>query len=115
MAETQSISIEQCGAFVETFTLEPTADGPLRGLTFAVKDIIDVAGRKTGCGNPSWRETHLPPRSHAVCVEQLLAAGGKCVGKTLTDEVAFSLVGENHFDGTPLNPKAPNRSAGGFL
>ncbi len=113
MAETQSISIEQSGAFVETFTLEPTADGPLRGLTFAVKDIIDVAGRKTGCGNPSWRETHPPPRSHAVCVEQLLAAGGKCVGKTLTDEVAFSLVGENHFYGTPLNPKAPNRVPGG--
>jgi amidase len=93
--------------------IEPTADGPLRGLKFAVKDIIDVAGRKTGCGNPSWRETHPPPRSHAVCVEQLLAAGGKCVGKTLTDEVAFSLVGENHFYGTPLNPKAPNRVPGG--
>jgi amidase len=78
-----------------------------------VKDIIDVAGRTTGCGNPSWQETHPPPRSHAVCVEQLLAAGGKCVGKTLTDEVAFSLVGENHFYGTPLNPKAPNRVPGG--
>jgi amidase len=113
MPTANSITAEQSGAFVETFTLEPTADGPLRGLTFAVKDIIDVGGRNTGCGNPSWRETHPPARSHAVCVEQLLAAGAKCVGKTLTDEVAFSLVGENHFYGTPLNPKAPNRVPGG--
>jgi amidase len=113
MMPASPITVEQCGAFVEIFTLEPTADGPLRGLTFAVKDIIDIAGRKTGCGNPSWRETHPPARSHAVCVEQLLAAGAKCVGKTLTDEVAFSLVGENHFYGTPLNPKAPNRVPGG--
>ena len=113
MAPASPITAEQSGAFIETFTLEPTADGPLRGLTFAVKDLIDIAGRKTGCGNPSWRETHPPARSHAVCVEQLLAAGAKCVGKTLTDEVAFSLVGENHFYGTPLNPKAPDRVPGG--
>jgi amidase len=113
MSHTSPITIEQSGAFVETFTLEPTGDGPLRGLTFAVKDIIDLAGRKTGCGNPSWRETHPPARSHAVCVELLLAAGAKCIGKTLTDEVAYSLVGENHFYGTPLNPQAPNRVPGG--
>ncbi len=113
MTPASPITVEQSGAFVEIFTLEPTADGPLRGLTFAVKDIIDIAGRNTGCGNPSWRETHPPARSHAVCIEQLLAAGAKCVGKTLSDEVAFSLVGENHFYGTPLNPKAPNRVPGG--
>jgi amidase len=35
------------------------------------------------------------------------------VGKTITDEFAFSLVGENHFYGTPLNPKAPDRIPGG--
>ena len=34
-------------------------------------------------------------------------------GKTVTDELAFSLIGENHFYGTPLNPKAPDRVPGG--
>jgi amidase len=48
-----------------------------------------------------------------VCVEQLLAAGATCEGKTVTDELAFSLLGENHFYGTPLNPAAPDRVPGG--
>jgi amidase len=78
-----------------------------------VKDIIDVAGRRTGCGNPRWLETHPPAAVHAVCVEQLLAAGARCVGKTVTDELAFSLLGENPHDGTPLNPSAPERVPGG--
>jgi amidase len=43
----------------------------------------------------------------------LLDAGARCVGKTVSDELAFSLLGENHFYGTPLNPKAPNRVPGG--
>ncbi len=113
MESTRSIAAEQSGAFVETFELPPTADGPLAGLTFAVKDLIDVAGRPTGCGNPTWRDTHPPASVHAVCVEQLLASGARCVGKTVTDEMAFSLIGENHFYGTPLNPAAPDRVPGG--
>jgi amidase len=35
-------------------------DGPLRGLTFAVKDVFDIAGQRTGNGNPVWLETHAP-------------------------------------------------------
>ena len=50
---------------------------------------------------------------HAVCVEQLLRAGARCVGKTISDELAFSLLGENHFYGTPLNAQAPDRVPGG--
>ncbi len=108
-----TISIEQSGAFIETFTLPPTKDGPLRGLRFAVKDLIDVAGYKTGCGNPTWLAAHPPAAVSAVCVEQLLAAGAECVGKTITDEFAFSLLGENFHYGTPLNPAAPHRVPGG--
>jgi amidase len=107
------ISVDQSGAFVESFSLPPTGDGPLAGLTFAVKDLFDVAGHATGCGNPSWHRTHPPAVVHAVCVEQLLAAGARCFGKTVTDELAFSLIGENHFYGTPLNPAAPDRVPGG--
>jgi amidase len=106
-------SLEESGAFVEHLRLDPTGSGPLDGLTFAVKDLIDLKGYVTGCGNPHWRDTHPPAAAHAVGVEQVLAAGASCLGKTLSDELAFSLDGENFFYGTPLNPKAPDRVPGG--
>jgi amidase len=40
-------------------------DGPLRGLIFAVKDVFDIAGHRTGNGNPVWLETHAPA-AHGV-------------------------------------------------
>jgi amidase len=107
------ITVAQSNAFVTTFDLSPTGSGPLDQLRFVVKDTIDVAGFKTGCGNPTWRESHPAAVVHAVCVEQLLRAGARCVGKTICDELAFSLLGENHFYGTPLNPRAPDRVPGG--
>jgi amidase len=100
-------------AFVERIEVDPTGSGSLDGLSFAVKDLIDIGGHKTGCGNPTWRNTHPPATVNAVCVEQLLDAGARCVGKTVSDELAFSLLGENHFYGTPLNPGAPDRVPGG--
>jgi amidase len=106
-------TVEQSGAFVSTFELEPLSSGSLDGLRFAVKDLIDVAGRTTGCGNPTWRDTHPPAVINAPVVDQLLRAGARCTGKTVTDELAFSLAGENHFYGTPLNPRAPDRVPGG--
>jgi amidase len=108
-----TITVDQCNAFVAMFDLSPTASGALDGLRFAVKDTIDVAGFKTGCGNPTWRDSHPAAVVHALCVEQLLHAGGRCVGKTICDELAFSLLGENHFYGTPLNAHAPDRVPGG--
>src|SRR3954466_8915882 len=109
----QTLSIDQSGAFIDTFSIGPSKDGPLSGLTFAVKDLIDVAGYRTGCGNPKWLATHPPASVSAVCVEQLCAAGTTCTGKTITDEFAFSLLGENFHYGTPLNPAAPERVPGG--
>jgi amidase len=108
-----TITVAQSNAFVTTFDLPPIDSGPLNGLRFAVKDTIDVAGFKTGCGNPTWRDSHPAAVVHAVCVEQLLHAGARCVGKTISDELAFSLLGENHFYGTPLNAHAPDRVPGG--
>jgi amidase len=108
-----NITVDQCNAFMATFDLSPNAGGALYDLRFAVKDTIDVAGFKTGCGNPTWRESHPTAVVHALCVEQLLHAGARCVGKTICDELAFSLLGENHFYGTPLNAHAPDRVPGG--
>ena len=93
--------------------LSGAADGPLRGLTMAVKDVFDIAGHRTGNGNPVWLKTHAPAARTASAVERLLAAGASMVGKTHTDEMAYSLNGENVHYGTPTNPKAPGRIPGG--
>ncbi|GAC1446103.1 MAG: amidase [Chloroflexota bacterium] len=106
-------SIMESGAFVETLNIEPIASGPLDSCTFAVKDIIDVADHITGCGNPTWHDTHEPAATNAVCVDQMLHGGARCLGKTITDQLAFSLDGENHYYGTPRNPRAPDRVPGG--
>jgi amidase len=108
-----SVGAAEGNAFVESIEVDPTGSGALNELSFAVKDLIDLGGHKTGCGNPTWRETHPPASVNAVGVEQLLDAGARCVGKTVSDELAFSLLGENHFYGTPLNPRAPDRVPGG--
>jgi amidase len=93
--------------------LSGAPDGPLRGLTMAVKDVFDVAGHRTGNGHPLWLETHAPAARTASAVERLLAAGARMVGKTHTDEMAYSLNGENAHYGTPTNPSAPGRVPGG--
>jgi amidase len=89
------------------------ADGPLEGLTFAVKDLIDVAGIATGGGTPDWPTGRPVPAEHAWVVTRLLAAGASVIGKTITDEVSLGILGENAHDGTPLNPAAPDRVPGG--
>ncbi len=88
-------------------------DGPLAGLTFAAKDLFDVAGHPTGGGNPDWARCHPIPTRHAWAVQRLLDAGATLVGKTITDELSLGILGENPFDGTPLNPKAPDHVPGG--
>ena len=87
--------------------------GPLAGLTFAAKDLFDVAGHATGGGNPDWARQNPVPTRHAWAVQRLLDAGATLIGKTVTDEVSLGILGENPFDGTALNPKAPDRVPGG--
>jgi amidase len=87
--------------------------GPLVDLTFAAKDLFDVAGYPTGGGNPDWARRNPVPTRHAWAVARLLDAGATLVGKTVTDEVSLGILGENPFDGTPLNPAAPGRVPGG--
>ncbi len=94
-------------------TVKGAATGPLAGLGFAVKDLIDVAGVPTGGGNPDWPRFAPTPTKHAWVVQTLLDAGASVVGKTVTDEVSLGILGENAHDGTPLNPAAPDRVPGG--
>ena len=87
--------------------------GPLQGLTLGIKDLFDIAGIATGAGNPDWFSGAAPATATAPAVARLVDAGGRIVGKTITDELAFSLNGENAHYGTPKNPAAPGRIPGG--
>ncbi len=92
----------------------PNADsGPLHGLSLAVKDIFDVAGYRTGCGNPLKQQESPPAAATAPPIRKLLDAGARFVGKTQTDELAFSLMGQNAHFPFPINPAAPQRVTGG--
>ncbi|MCP5000599.1 MAG: amidase [Hyphomicrobiales bacterium] len=93
--------------------IEPKPGGPLSGCTLAVKDIFDVAGYKTGCGNPQKLEETAPARTTAPAVQVLLDAGAEFIGKTQTEELAFSLTGDNAHYPRPINPAAPDRVTGG--
>jgi amidase len=107
--------LDTIGAFVpgQQFRVEAKPGGPLAGLTFAAKDLFDVAGRPTGGGNPDWAKSHPVPTRHAWAVQTLLDAGADLIGKTITDEVSLGILGENPFEGTPVNPRAPGHVPGG--
>lgn len=62
-------------AFVDVFTLEPYKGGVLDGLTFAVKDNIDVRGYQTTYGSKVWASAHDMAVYNALCLEQLLGEG----------------------------------------
>jgi amidase len=87
--------------------------GPLAGLTFAAKDLFDVAGYPTGGGSPLVLALSGVKARTAPVVQALLDAGAHLVGKTHTDEFAFSLNGRNAHFGTPVNGAAPDRLPGG--
>lgn len=93
--------------------LRPTADGPLAGLTVAVKDLFAVTGFPTGCGVPEVA-AHAPPAgTDAAAVADLRAAGAAIAGIAATDEFAYSIAGTNVHYGTPPNAGAPGRLPGG--
>lgn len=99
--------------FVERVERASTGTGPLDGLRFGLKDLYDVAGRVAGCGNPDWLRTHGPAERDCPVLSKLLEAGASLAGVTHTDELAYSLNGENHHYGTPRNPAAAGRIPGG--
>ncbi|PLX74760.1 MAG: amidase [Azoarcus sp.] len=93
--------------------LPHTPGGPLDGLSFAVKDLFDVAGYPTGGGNPHVLALSGIKTRTAPTVQRLLDSGARFVGKTYTDELAFSMNGINAHFGAPVNGGAPDRIPGG--
>lgn len=87
--------------------------GPLAGRTFIVKDLYDVAGRRTGNGSPDFLAATEPAGQTAASVQKLLDAGADLVGIAICDEFFYSLTGANAHYGTPVNIRAPGRMPGG--
>lgn len=87
--------------------------GPLTGMRLAVKDLFALKGHTNSAGNPDWLITHVPAESTAESLAQLLSAGAEFVGFTHTDELAYSLEGNNEHFGSAENPKLPGHSCGG--
>jgi amidase len=89
------------------------ATGPLVELSFGVKDLFDVAGYPTGGGSPTVLAMSGIKTRTAPTVQKLLDAGARFVGKTVTDELAFSMNGNNVHFGAPINGAAKDRITGG--
>jgi len=109
------IARDPVNAFVpyDAIAVPAAATGPLKGLSFAVKDIFDVAGYPTGCGSPVKQAESPVHTESAPVVAAMLKAGARFVGKTQTDELAFSLNGQNRHFPEPVNSRARGRVTGG--
>ena len=87
-------------------------DGPLSGLRLGVKDVFDVAGQRTLAGAPA-RSQEAPATENAALVALMLRLGATYAGRTVCDELAFSLMGTNAHYPAPRNAAAPDRVTGG--
>lgn len=90
--------------------IPPSRRGPLHGLGFGVKDLVDVAGLPTRAGSGFW--SRMPERDAPV-VARLREAGAFCLGKTVTHEWAWGITSENPHTGRVCNPWDLSRIAGG--
>ena len=79
--------------------------GPLAGVPFGIKDIIDTCDMPTQMGSPIYKGHR--PRGDAACVALSRKAGGILLGKTVTTEFA------NRHPGKTRNPFDPARTPGG--
>jgi len=105
---------ENWNAFMNgQLNIAPAGSGVLDGQTFAVKDVFAIKQYKNSAGNPDWLRTHKQAEQNAPVIEALLKYGGTLKGTTHTDELMYSLNGENYYYGTPVNPCAKDRIPGG--
>jgi aspartyl-tRNA(Asn)/glutamyl-tRNA(Gln) amidotransferase subunit A len=89
--------------------------GPLHGVPFTVKDVIDTAGVLTQRASPIFRGR--VPDKDAPAVARMKAAGAILLAKTNAPEFAFSIETDNLLTGRTNNPwnldYTPGGSSGG--
>lgn len=86
--------------------------GPLAGVPFAVKNLVDLEGVTTRAGSRINRD-NPPAARDSTLVERLEAAGAICVGALNMGEYAYDFTGENIHDGPSRNPHDLTRMSGG--
>jgi len=83
-----------------------TSRGPIHGVPFAAKDIMDTADLPAEYGSPIYKGNR--PKADAACVALSRAAGGVLLGKTVSTEFASRIpLGET------TNPHNPRHTPGG--
>ncbi|MER5173422.1 amidase family protein [Thioclava kandeliae] len=100
--------------FTQVFTgpVPGPSDGPLNGLTVAVKDLFDVTGYQTRAGSKA-RANRPVAEKDATVIARLREAGAGLIGHTNMTEFAYSGLGQNPHYGTPLTPLIEGAIAGG--
>ncbi|GBE81057.1 predicted protein [Sparassis crispa] len=101
------------GAATETIAVpsrlyfSPTAEKPFAGFRLAVKDIYDVQGLRTGCGNRAYFNLYPPKNRTAPALQRLLDAGIVLVGKAKTSQFANGEVATDDWVDlhAPYNPR----------
>ena len=85
--------------------------GPLHGIPYGIKDIIETKGVRTTHGSSFFRD--FVPDRDAECITRLKSAGAIMLGKTLTHEFAAATTTINPHYGTAHNPWNLDRITGG--
>lgn len=88
-------------------------NGPLVGLTVAVKDLFAIKGYRIGAGNPAYLDDGHAETTTSSAVSDLLRGGASLRGIARTDEFAYSIAGNNAHYGTPPNGALPGTLPGG--
>jgi Asp-tRNA(Asn)/Glu-tRNA(Gln) amidotransferase A subunit family amidase len=84
---------------------QPTRDGPLAGIPFGVKDIVETKGMATEYGSPLYKG-RLGTLDAAI-LRELRNRGAVLLGKTVTTAFAYRT------PGTTRNPRNPRHTPGG--
>src|SRR5260370_24876639 len=102
--------VDYVGALAAAKALSESPDkypnGPLRGITLGIKDVIDVAGFPTKAGSNA-RAGAPSATADATVVERLRRAGCIILGKVKTTEFAFTDPCDT------VNPTNPRHTPGG--
>jgi Asp-tRNA(Asn)/Glu-tRNA(Gln) amidotransferase A subunit family amidase len=92
-------------AWVQVKVEMPTADGPLSGIPFGVKDIIETQGMATEYGSPLYKGRL--GAADAAIIREMRSRGAVLVGKTVTTAFAYRTPGPTR------NPRNPEHTPGG--
>lgn len=106
-----SLDSDPLNAYISAFGLEGDSNGPLNGLTMAIKDNMAIAGVPMTGGSHVFEST--APTRNATVVDRLLADGARINGKTNMDELAYAPTGETSDYGPVPNPIDTDHVPGG--